>query len=72
MKPLVWLGIVLLIVGLASFFVSLPEKHEEGIRVGDAKIGVSATEHHKLPMWVGGVLVVGGIVMMVAGGRGRA
>ena len=49
----------------------VPERHSEGVRVGDAKIGITTTEHHKLPAWVGGVLVAGGIVMMVAGGRGR-
>ena len=70
MRALFWLGLLILVVGVASFFVALPEKHNEGIRVGDARIGVEETTNHKLPPWAGGILVVGGIGMMIAGGRG--
>jgi hypothetical protein len=71
MRALFWLGLVILLLGVASFFVALPEKHSEGVRIGDAKIGVEATEHHKLPPWAGGVLIAGGVVMMIAGGKGE-
>jgi hypothetical protein len=57
--------------GDCGVLCGVPRKHSEGVRVGDAKIGVEATTHEKLPAWVGGIMVAGGIVMMVAGGRGR-
>jgi len=71
MRSLFWAGLVVLLLGLASFFVSLPEKHREGVSVGGAHIGVEETSSHKLPVWAGGIMVVGGIGMMLAGGRGR-
>lgn len=72
MRALFWIGLIVLIVGIASFFVAVPQRHEEGVKIGGASIGVQATTHDKLPPWVGGVLIGGGIVMMIAGGRGRA
>jgi len=72
MRALFWVGLIILIVGIASFFVAVPQKHEEGVKIGGASIGVQATTQDKLPPWVGGVLIGGGIVMMIAAGRGRA
>ena len=69
MKALFWVGLVVLVLGICSFFVAVPQRHSEGVQIGGAKIGVEATTHDKLPPWVGGVLIGGGIVMMVAGGR---
>ncbi len=71
MRALLWIGLIVLLLGIASFFVAVPQKHEEGVRIGGASIGVQATTHDKLPPWVGGLLVGGGIVMMVAGGAAR-
>jgi len=69
MKPLFLVGLVVLILGVASFFVALPHTENHGVKIGDASIGVQTRESQKLPPAVGAVLVVGGIVMMVAGGR---
>lgn len=71
MRALFWIGLIVLIAGIASFFVAVPQRHEEGVKIGGASIGVQATTHDKLPPWVGGVLVGGGIVMMIAGGAGK-
>jgi hypothetical protein len=71
MRALFWVGLIVLIAGIASFFVAVPQQHEEGVKIGGASIGVQATSHDKLPPWVGGVLVGGGIVMMIAGGAGK-
>lgn len=72
MRALFWVGLLVLVLGIVSFFVSVPQRHEEGVKIGGAHIGVQETTHDKLPPWVGGVLIGGGIVMMIAGGRGRA
>lgn len=68
MRALFFVGLLVLIVGIASFFVAVPQQHEEGVKIGGASIGVKATTHDKLPPWVSGLLVGGGIVMMIAGG----
>lgn len=69
MKPLFLAGLVVLILGIASFFVALPHTENHGVKIGDASVGVQTKSSEKLPPAVGVVLVVGGIVMMVAGGR---
>jgi hypothetical protein len=69
MKALFAVGLVVLILGIASFFVALPHTENHGVKIGDASVGVQTTNSHKLPPAVSIVLVVGGIVMMVAGGR---
>ena len=71
MKPLFWVGLVVLVLGIASFFVALPHQEKHGISVGDASIGVTTRNDQKAPVWLSGVLVVGGIVLMGVGGKGR-
>ena len=71
MKPLFWVGVVVLVLGIASFFVTLPHQEKHGISVGDASIGVTTRNDQKAPVWLSGVLVVGGIVLMGVGGKGR-
>ena len=69
MKALFLVGLIVLALGIASFFVALPHTENHGVKIGDASIGVQTRESQKLPPAVGVVLIVGGIVMMVAGGR---
>ncbi|MGZ4789727.1 MAG: hypothetical protein ACXVZX_14510 [Terriglobales bacterium] len=71
MKPLFLAGLVVLILGIASFFVALPHSENHGVKIGDASVGVTTHSSQKLPPAVGAVLVVGGIVMMVAGGKSQ-
>ena len=71
MKPLFWVGLVVLVLGVASFFVALPHQEKHGISVGDASVGVTTRNDQKAPTWLSGVLVVGGIVLMGLGGKGK-
>lgn len=69
MKPLFWIGLVLLILGAASCFVALPHQEKHGISVGDASVGVTTRHDEKAPTWLSAVLVVGGIGLMAVGGK---
>ena len=71
MRAVLWIGVVVLVLGVASFFVAMPEKHREGIKIGDASLGVETTTSQKLPVYVSVILVVGGISMVLAGSRSR-
>ena len=71
MKALFAIGLILLILGIASFFVALPHAENHGVKIGDASVGVTTHSSQKLPPAISAILVVGGIVMMVAGGRGK-
>ena len=71
MKALFTVGIIVLILGIASFFVALPHTENHGVKIGGASVGVQTRSSQKLPPALGAVLILGGIVMIVAGGRGK-
>ena len=71
MKPLFWVGLVVLVLGVASFFVALPHQEKHGISVGDASVGITTRHDEKAPTWLSAVLVVGGIALMGVGGSGK-
>ncbi len=69
MKPVFWVGLIVLVLGIASLFVALPHQENHGIKVGDASIGVTTRHDEKAPTWLSATLVVGGIALMGIGGR---
>jgi len=71
MKALFGVGLVVLILGLVSFFVPYPQRENHGIKVGDASIGVQTQHSEKVPVAVSAVLLIAGAGMMIAG-RGRS
>ena len=68
----VWLVVV--VAGYLGAFVLLRgasfTSRRNVLQVGDLK--VSATERQSIPPWVGGVALLGGLVLIVAGARKRA
>lgn len=62
-------GAVLLVLGLLSFVVPIPETKDHSVKVGDAKIGVQTESSHKLPPAVGIILLLGGVVALGASFR---
>jgi hypothetical protein len=72
MRPLAWLGLVVLIIGIISFFVPFPMSHTHSAKVGDASIGITTHSQEKLSPVVGGVLCAAGVVLLVAGSRKSA
>jgi hypothetical protein len=67
MKPLLLVGVVVLILGILSFVVPFPHMHHHGISVGDAHIGVTTEHDEKIPPAVGVILVVIGAGLMLSG-----
>jgi hypothetical protein len=72
MKTLFWVGLVMLILGIASFVMPVPRTENHGIKAGDTKIGVQTTHNERVSPILSTVLVLGGAGMMISGGRGRA
>ncbi len=70
MKILLVVGAVVLILGIASFFIPFPQKENHGIKIGDASIGVQTQHSEKVSPIISAVLILGGAGMMIAG-RGR-
>jgi hypothetical protein len=71
MKPLSLVGILLLVLGAFIVFRGATYKsRDEVLKVGDLKASVE--EKRAVPTWVGGVAIVAGVVLVVAGMKRRA
>lgn len=71
MKPLFTIGLVVLILGIVSFFVPVPHSEHHGVSAGDVHLGVTTHSEDRVPPAVSIVLVVVGAGMMI-GGRGKS
>ncbi len=69
MKGLTIVGVLLLILGVLSFIVPIPQREEHSMKIGDAKIGIQTENSQKLPPAVGVVLVVAGVAVLALGSR---
>ena len=69
MKPLMIVGILLLVLGIASLFIPIPHNENEGINAGDVHIGVQVRHDEKVSPIISAVLILGGVGLMFAGGR---
>jgi hypothetical protein len=69
MKGLTLVGALLLVLGLLSLVIPIPHKEDHGVKIGDAKIGIETEHSDRLPPVVGGLLIVGGVIALVAGTR---
>ena len=67
MKALFGIGIVVLILGIASFFVPVPHHEDHSVKVGDAKLGVQTEHSERISPTISVILVVAGAGLMIAG-----
>jgi hypothetical protein len=72
MKALFWIGLVVLILGVASLVVEVPRSERHGIEVGDVELGVETQHDEKIPPVLSGILIAGGIAALIAGKRRTA
>ena len=69
MKPLVWIGMVVLFLGIASLIVPIPRSEKEGFKVGGVSVGVETSHQEKVSPIVSAVMILGGAGLMIAGKR---
>jgi len=68
MKPRALLGVLLLLFGGFVVFRGLTyQSRSNEVRIGDVRI--TAEERRTIPTWVGIAAIVGGVVLLAAGGR---
>jgi len=72
MKPLFWVGLVVLVLGVASLFVAVPRRENKEVKIGDANIGVQVQHSERVLPVVSTVLIAAGAGLLIAGARGRA
>jgi hypothetical protein len=71
MKVLLWVGVILVVLGIASFFVPIPQREKESVSAGGVSIGVETTHSQPLPVAASVAMVIGGSLMAAAGGLRR-
>jgi hypothetical protein len=71
MKMLLWAGLILLALGIASLFVPIPQTETHGIKAGDLSIGVKTSHSERVSPVISAVLILGGVGLMAAGRKGR-
>ena len=69
MKALFGIGLVVLVLGILSFFVPLPHSEHHGVSAGDLHVGVTTEQSKDVPPAIGVVLALAGAGMMIAGAR---
>jgi uncharacterized BrkB/YihY/UPF0761 family membrane protein len=70
MRVLFIVGILLLLVGIASLFVPIPQRQRHGIDAGGLSVGFETTTREKVHPLVSAVLIGGGIALMLGGKSG--
>jgi hypothetical protein len=69
MRPLFWIGLVLLVLGVASLLVPIPSKQRDGVSVGGLSFGIETRHDEKASPIVSAVMILGGAGLMIAGAR---
>lgn len=70
MKALLLIGVLLVTLGIFSFFVPVPHRERHGVNLGDARIAITTEHDEKVSPTVSIILVVAGVGLMIAGRKG--
>lgn len=69
MKMLLFAGLLLVVLGIASLFVPIPHNETQGIKAGDISIGVQTSHAERVSPIVSAALLAGGVALSIAGAR---
>jgi hypothetical protein len=70
-KYLLYAGIVLLVLGIASLIIPIRSTETQGIKAADISFGVQTTHSERVSPFISVVLIGGGILMAIAGVRAK-
>ena len=70
MKNLLFIGLLLVVLGVASLIVPIPHSETHGVKIGDANIGLQTSHSERVSPIISTVLIVGGIALAIASARG--
>jgi hypothetical protein len=71
MRILLFAGLILVVLGVASLVVPIPHTETEGIKVGSRNFGVQTSHSERVSPVISVVLIAGGIALSIAGARSR-
>ncbi len=72
MRILLYAGLLLMALGIASLVVPIPHTETQGIKIGDANLGVQTSHSERVSPIISVVLIAGGIALSIAGSRTRS
>jgi hypothetical protein len=67
MKILFWIGLIVLVLGLASLFVPIPQRETEGFKAGPLSVNVQTQHDEKVSPIISAVMILAGAGLLVAG-----
>lgn len=71
MKILLYTGLLLVVLGIASLVVPIPRSETQDIKIGGTKIGLQTRHSERVSPVISAVLIAGGIALTIAGARTR-
>jgi hypothetical protein len=71
MRVFLIIGLILLVLGVASLFIPFPIHEKHGVSAGGVNLGIETTRREKVDPIVSFALIGGGVVLLVVGSRGR-
>jgi hypothetical protein len=71
MRILLFAGLLLVVLGIASLVVPVPHSETQGIKIGDTNIGVQTSHSERVSPIISALLIAGGIALTVGGARSR-
>ncbi len=71
MKILLFAGLLLVVLGIASLVVPIPQTQTDRIKVGGANFGIQTSHSERVSPLISVILIGGGIALSIAGTRGR-
>jgi len=71
MKILLYAGVLLVALGIASLVVPIPRTETEGIKVGKTNLGIQTSHSERVSPIISVVLIAGGIALGMAGARSQ-
>lgn len=72
MKALFIVGLIIVVLGILSFFVPISHTEHHGLDAGDIHVGVNTHSSDLLPPYVGVILIAVGGGLIVAGRKAGA
>ena len=69
MKIMLFAGLLVVALGIASLIVPIPRTETHGIKAGDMNIGVQTSHSERVSPIVSAALIAGGIALAIAGAR---
>jgi hypothetical protein len=66
MKPLLLIGLAVLVLGIASLMIPIPHNEREGVNLGGVSLGVETHHSETAPPIISAVIILAGASLMIA------